>query len=96
MFFIAKDFSKEIMKRSKLRNNFLKKKTYESRPFALSKEITMYPYQKKCILKIWILKKLLATSFFRKLQKSFTKDKINLIGMRENNKTELKNANVLK
>ena len=51
MFFITKDFSKEIMKRSKLRNNFLKKKTYESRLFALSKEITRYPYQKNVFWK---------------------------------------------
>lgn len=49
MFFITKDFSKEIMERSKLRNNFLKKKTYECRLLALGKEITRYPYQKNVL-----------------------------------------------
>ena len=40
--------------------------------------------------------KIADNKLFSKAAKSFTKDKINLIGMRENNKTELKTANVLK
>ena len=33
MYFITKEFSREIMKRSRLRNNFLRKKTEETRRF---------------------------------------------------------------
>ena len=32
---ITKDLPKEIMKRSRLRNNFVKNKTLENRPFRL-------------------------------------------------------------
>ena len=33
MYFITKEFSREVMKRSRLRNNFLRKKTEEIRRF---------------------------------------------------------------
>ena len=42
MSFITKDLSKEIIKISRLRNNFLKSKTHENRLLNTNKEITVH------------------------------------------------------
>ena len=45
MSFTTKDLSKEIMERSRLRKNSLKKKPMKACFYTLNKEITVYPYK---------------------------------------------------
>ena len=70
MSFITKNLSKEIMKKSKLQNNFLKNKTHENRLYVYTKQrnycLLLLKKSKKLFFENLHEKKLQAASFFRK------------------------------
>ena len=102
--FITKDLSKAIMKRSRLRNNFLKNRTGENKTLYTKQRnycVSLLKKSKKKYFANLNEKDILDNKLFWKIikpslsDKAMTRDKINLSEKEESVKTELETVEVL-